>query len=60
MEALKKVPAAAMKPAAVQAALQSMAHQDLGGLTISFKDPAHGALNYGELSMVRRDGFVVR
>ncbi|HSV48596.1 MAG TPA: ABC transporter substrate-binding protein [Ramlibacter sp.] len=57
VEALKRTPAPA-KSAAVQQALQSMESHDLGGLTISFKDRAHGALNYGELSMIGRDGFI--
>ena len=37
-----------------------MNRYDLGGLTVSFRDQAQGALNYGELSMIGRDGFLVR
>jgi len=60
VEALRRAAAAPIKPAAVQQALQSMNRHDLGGLTISFRDQAQGALNYGELSMIGRDGFLVR
>ena len=59
VEALKRT-AAPIKPAAVQQALQSMNGYDLGGLAISFRDQAHGALNYGELSMIGRQGVFVR
>jgi branched-chain amino acid transport system substrate-binding protein len=59
VDALKRA-AAPLKPAAVQQALQSMSGHDLGGLAISFRDQAHGALNYGELSMIGRQGFFVR
>jgi branched-chain amino acid transport system substrate-binding protein len=60
VDALRRIAAAPLKPAAVQQALQAMIRHDLGGLTISFKDQAQGALNYGELSMIGRDGFLVR
>jgi branched-chain amino acid transport system substrate-binding protein len=60
MDALRRVTATPVKPAAVQQVLQSMNGHDLGGLSISFRDRAQGALNYGELSMIGRHGFLVR
>ncbi|HSV34230.1 MAG TPA: ABC transporter substrate-binding protein [Ramlibacter sp.] len=60
VDALRRVNAAPLKPAAVLQSLQAMNGHDLGGLAISFRDQAHGALNYGELSMIGRQGFFVR
>ena len=60
VDALRKVTTTPVKAADVQHALQSMNGHDLGGLSISFRDQAHGALNYGELSMIGRQGFFIR
>lgn len=60
VEALRKVPSPLIKPAAVQQALQTMSAYDLGGVTINFKEQGQGALNYGELSMIGRQGLFVR
>lgn len=60
VEALKKVSSSPMSPAAVQGALQSMNGYDLGGFKISLKEQMYGALNYGELSMIGKDGSFVR
>ena len=59
VDALKRA-AAPVRPAAVQQALESMNGHELGGLSLSFRDQAQGALNYGELSMIGRHGFLVR
>ncbi len=60
VEALRKASSSPMKPAAVQQALQAMNGYDLGGVTISFKNQEHGALNFGELSMIGRNGSFIR
>jgi ABC-type branched-subunit amino acid transport system substrate-binding protein len=59
VDALRKTPPLQVKPAAVLASLHAMQSHDLGGLAISFKNPANGALNFGELSMIGRGGTFV-
>lgn len=58
VEALRK--SSSFSPIAVQQALQSMNHHDLGGVTISFRNRDQGALNYGELTMVGPKGALIR
>lgn len=60
VEALRKVSSSPISPAAAQGALQSMNGYDLGGVKISLKEQMQGALNYGELSMIGKDGSFVR
>ncbi|HSW04486.1 ABC transporter substrate-binding protein [Aquabacterium sp.] len=60
VEALRKAPASLKSPAGIQQALQAMNGHDLGGMTISFQNQARGALNFGELSMIGRNGAFVR
>lgn len=60
VEALRKVPATSINSIAVKDALQSMSGYSLGDLKINLKDKTYGALNYGELSMIGRNGAFVR